>query len=48
MRDRLLREYEAAVKRFELQYFGDDWADKLRLINLPKSGYARRKLGIGP
>lgn len=48
VRDRLLREYEAAVKRFELQYFGDDWADKLRLINLPKSGYARRKLGIGP
>ena len=46
VRDRLLREYEAAVRRFELQLIGDDWADKLKLLNVSKSGYAKRKFGI--
>ncbi len=47
VRDRLLREYEAAVRRFEFHYIGDDWPEKLKAVNLVKSGYARRKLGIG-
>ncbi|MFO0621560.1 MAG: adenosine deaminase [Polyangia bacterium] len=46
IRERLLREYDAAVKRFELQFIGDDWAEKLRHVSVSKSGYARRKLGI--
>ena len=46
VRDRLLREYEAAVRRFELQFIGDDWADRLKPLNVSKSGYAKRKFGI--
>jgi adenosine deaminase CECR1 len=46
VRERLLREYDAAVKRFELQFIGDDWAEKLRHVSVTKSGYARRKLSI--
>jgi adenosine deaminase CECR1 len=46
IRERLLREYDAAVKRFELQFIGDDWAERLRHVSVSKSGYARRKLGI--
>ena len=46
VRERLLREYDTAVKRFELLYIGDDWPEKLRQVNLPKSGYAKRKWGI--
>lgn len=46
VRERLLREYEAAMKRFEFQFIGDDWSEKLRHVNLSKSGYAKRKWGI--
>lgn len=46
-RERLLREYDAAAKRFELQHIGDDWSERLRPVNVEKSGYAKRKLGLG-
>ena len=34
------------MKRFEYQFIGDDWSEKLRHVNLSKSGYAKRKWGI--
>lgn len=45
-KERLLREFEQAMRRFELSLIGDDWAEKLKKMNVTPSGYARRKFGL--
>jgi adenosine deaminase CECR1 len=46
VKQRMLKEYEEAVERFEEKYGGDDWALKLAKVRPDYSGYATRNFGL--
>lgn len=46
VKDRLLRSYEEAVRKFEGKYSGTDWSSALSDVRPVSSGYARRNFQI--
>lgn len=46
LKERLLADYEAAVKRFEERYGGADWREKLKSVPARVSGYAQKTWGL--
>lgn len=46
VKERLLREYEAAIAAFEKKYGAGDWVQKLAAVRPRSSGYAARTFGI--
>ena len=44
IKDRLLREYDAAIQEFTAKYESGDWKEKVKSIRPVYSGYARRNL----
>lgn len=46
LKERMLKEYDAAVLKFENKYSGDQWAATLARVKPAVSGYAARSLSI--
>jgi adenosine deaminase CECR1 len=46
LKQRLLRDYDAAVTAFELRYSGANWREKLKEVQPLASGYAQRTFGL--
>jgi adenosine deaminase CECR1 len=46
LKERLLREYDAAVEAFEKKYADGDWKNKVSRVKPIYSGYASRNWGI--
>lgn len=46
IKERLLSDYDAAVRAFEAEYGQGDWHTKLRAVRPVTSGYATRTLGV--
>jgi adenosine deaminase CECR1 len=46
VKERMLRDYEAAIRKFEKKYGGADWSSVLGGVRPVSSGYARRNFQI--
>jgi len=46
LKARLLKDYEAAVERFETKYSAEDWREAVGRVRAVSSGYAERNFGV--